>query len=162
MNAHPERTSIAEVLSDIHQKYKFGCEWRNLTKPQTRGDNNFSLVQAKLIREIGHKIAHSKWASQLCRWPTKLSVKPASPGLRRVWSKSTIMMNHPGRFQARAKHCVCAHSSCVTLQNPLKKHMEEQDSQHSVRAGNNYETIQSPQKNLQNHVRFWILQKCES
>ena len=50
--------------------------------------------------------------------------------------QSTIMMNHPGGFQARAKHCVCAHSSCispVSLQNLLKKHMKEQDSHKTQR-----------------------------
>ena len=34
---------------------------------------------------------------------------------------------------------------------------------HSACAGNNYEAIQSPQKNFQNHVGFWILWKqCTS
>ena len=48
-----------------HQKYKFelGCKRRNLTKPQTRGDNIFALVQTKLIREIVHKSHSPKWAS---------------------------------------------------------------------------------------------------
>jgi len=50
--------------------------------------------------------------------------------------QSTIMMNHAGKVQARAKHCVCAHSSCiapVSLQNLLKKHMEKLDSHKTQR-----------------------------
>jgi len=74
--------------------------------------------------------------------------------------QSTIMMNHPGGFQARAKHCVCAHSSCiapVSLQNLLKNTWKNKIlTKHNACAGNNYEAIQSPQKNLQNHVRLHL------
>ena len=34
-----DKYSLAEVLSGIKsKKFELSCEWRNLTKPQTRGD----------------------------------------------------------------------------------------------------------------------------
>ena len=107
----------------------------HLTKPQTRGDTFFHLSKLNWFGKLYIKVTRQTGRPNCLdghQAVGRASLARSSQDLK----QSTIMINHPGGFQARAKHCVCAHSSCiapVSLQNLLKKHMEEQGSHKTQR-----------------------------
>ena len=153
MTAHPERRgfysrfapkrlewwtpSIAEVLSGIKSKNSSWAVSDAISRSRKHGVtiffhlsklNWFGKLYIKVTRQNGR--------------PNCLdghqAVGKAMPG--QVFAGSEAKHNNDkssrGFHQARAKHCVCAHSSCiapVSLQNLLKKHMEEQDSHKTQR-----------------------------
>ena len=73
------------------------------------------------------------------------------------------MMNHPGGSRL-APNIVSARIAAALHLSAFKIYWKNTWKnkiliKHSACAGNNYEPIQRPQKNLQYHVRFWILWK---
>ena len=183
MTAHPERRgfysrfapkrlewwtpSIAEVLSGIKSKNSSSAVSDAISRSRKHGVtiffhlsklNWFGKLYIKVTRQNGRPNCLDGHQAV-----GKASLARSSQDLK----QSTIMRNHPGGSRpapntVSARIAVALHLSAFKIywKNTWKNKIL---IKHSACAGNNYEAIQSPQKNFQNHVGFWILWKqCTS